>query len=40
MSNLNVGTLLVAVCLRRVKNKLSHNFEPQKVVSLCIVLVT
>jgi len=40
MSNLNVGKLLVAVCVRCVKNRLSHNFEPQHVVSLYIVLVT
>jgi len=41
MSNLKVGKLLVAVCLRCVNNRLSHNFKPQHVVvSLCIVLVT
>jgi len=26
----------VAVCLRCVKNRLSHNFKPQHVVSICI----
>jgi len=40
MSNLNVDKLLVAVCLRWVENRLSYNFKPQHVVSLCIVLVT
>jgi len=39
MSNLNVGKLLVAVCSRCVKNRLSHDFKPQHVVSLRIVLV-
>jgi len=40
MFNLNVGKLLVAVCLRCVKNSLSHNFKLQHVVSLYIVLLT
>jgi len=40
MFNKNVGKLLVAVCLLCVKNRLSHNFKPQHVVSLCIILVT
>jgi len=39
MSNLNVGKLLVAVCVHCVTNRLSHNFKPQHVVSLYIVLV-
>jgi len=39
MPNLNVGKLLVAVCVRCVKNRPSHDFKPQHVVSLCIVLV-
>jgi len=39
MSNLNVDKLLVTVCLRCVKNRLSHNFGPQHVLSLCVVLV-
>jgi len=30
----------VAVCLCCVKNRLSHNFKPQHVVPICIVLVT
>ena len=30
----------MAVCVRCVKNRLSHNFKPHHVVSLCIVLVT
>ena len=34
------GKLLVAVCVRCVKNRISHNFKPQHVVSLCMVLVT
>jgi len=34
MSNLNVGKLLVAVCVRCVKNRLSHNFKPQHLVSI------
>jgi len=34
MSNLNVGKLLVAVCLCFAKNMLNHNFKPQHVVSL------
>ena len=33
-----VGKLLVAVCLRCEKNRLRHNFKPQHVVSLCVVL--
>ena len=40
MSNLNVGKLVVVVYLRCVKNRLSHSFKPQHVVSLCNVLVT
>jgi len=40
MSNLNVSKLLVAVCLCRVKNMVSHNFKLQDVVSLCILLAT
>jgi len=41
MSNLNMGKLLVAVCLRCENNRLSQNFKPQHVVvSFCIVLVT
>jgi len=40
MSNLNVGKLLVAVYLRFVKNRLSHNFKSQHVLSLSNVLVT
>jgi len=40
MLNLNMGKLLVAVCLRYLKNRLSHNFKPQHVASFCIVLVT
>jgi len=39
MSNINVGKLLVAVCVRCVKNRLSHDFKPEHV-SFCIVLVT
>jgi len=39
MFNVNVGKLLVSVCLRCIKNRLSHNFEPQLIVSLCLVLV-
>jgi len=39
MSNLNVGRLLVAVCVYSVKDRLNHNFKPQHVVSFCIVLV-
>jgi len=35
-----VGKLLVAVCLRCAKNRLSHNLKPQHIVSLSIVLVT
>jgi len=33
-SNLNAGKLLVAVCVRCVKNSLSHNFKPRHVVPL------
>jgi len=40
MSNLNVGKLLVVVCLCYIKNRLSHDFKSQHVVSLYIVLVT
>jgi len=40
MCDLNVGNLLLAVCLHCVKNSLSHNFKAQHVVSLCTVLVT
>jgi len=40
MSNLNVGKLLLAVCVHCEKNRLRHNFKPQHDVSLYIVLVT
>jgi len=30
----HMGKLLVAVCLRCVKNSLNHNFKPQHVVDL------
>jgi len=41
MTNLNVGKLLVlvSICLRCEKNRLSYNFKLQHVVSLYIVLV-
>jgi len=39
-SNLSVGKLLVPLCIRCIKNRLSHNFKPQHVESPCIVSVT